>query len=177
MTDPAAHTETSGGHAPFPPFQSEYFPSQLCSLAVSFILLYVLMSRIALPRIGSILMARDKCIADDLGAAQRFKERSDAVNAAHGKSRADAQMRAHEIASATREKQAAEADTARKRLEVELNRRLAAAEESIATARAAAMRNIDAVATDVAAAIVERLTGSMRADRRIAYVVGDSAAG
>ena len=40
--------------APFPPFQSEHFPSQLFWLAVSFVLLYVLMSRIALPRIGAI---------------------------------------------------------------------------------------------------------------------------
>ena len=53
-------------------------------------LLYVLMSRIALPRIGSIFAERSKRIADDLAAANRFKEQSEAANAAYEKALADA---------------------------------------------------------------------------------------
>ena len=71
MAEPTAHTEHPAGHTTFPPFQSEFFPSQLFWLAVSFVLLYVLMSKIALPRIGAIMADRSKRISDDLAAAEQ----------------------------------------------------------------------------------------------------------
>ena len=73
MAETTAHTEAPAGHAKFPPFDSEQFPSQLVWLAISFVLLYVLMSRIALPRIGDIMAARSKVISDDLAAAELVK--------------------------------------------------------------------------------------------------------
>ena len=127
MAEPTAHTEPPAGHAPFPPFQAQHFPSQLLWLVVSFVLLYALMSRIALPRIGAIFAERSKRIADDLGAAQRFKEQSEAAGAAYQKALADARNRAQAIAAETREKQAAEAEANNKRLEDQLHEKLAAA--------------------------------------------------
>ena len=78
----------------FPPFESEHFPSQLVWLTITFVLLYALMSRIALPRIGAIMAERSKVIGDDLAAAERFKEQSNAAAAAYEKSLADARTRA-----------------------------------------------------------------------------------
>jgi F-type H+-transporting ATPase subunit b len=159
MAEPTAHTETPAGHSAFPPFQKEHFPSQLLWLAVSFALLYVLMSKIALPRIGSILADRSKRIGDDLAAAERLKEQSDAAHAAYEKALADARARAQAMASATRQQQASAAEATQKRLEAQLHERLAAAEQSIAATRSAAMGNVRTVAADAAAAIVERLIG------------------
>ncbi len=69
MAETTAHTEQPETPSGFPPFQSEHFPSQLLWLTVFFVLLYILMSRIALPRIGSIFEERSKRIGDDLAAA------------------------------------------------------------------------------------------------------------
>jgi F-type H+-transporting ATPase subunit b len=173
MAEPTAHTEIPAAHGAFPPFQKETFASQLVWLTVSFVLLYLLMSRIALPRIGSILGDRSKHIADDLAAAQRFKEQSDAANLAYEKSLADARSRAQGMASATREQQAAEAEAANKRLEAQLHERLTAAEQSIAATRAAAMGNVGTIAADTASAIVERLIGKAPAEHDVAAAVGD----
>jgi F-type H+-transporting ATPase subunit b len=173
MAEPTAHTEAPAGHSGFPPFQSENFPAQLFWLAVTFILLYVLMSKVALPRIGSILAARSKHIADDLAAAQRFKEQSDAAHAAYEKALADARSRAQGIASATREQQAAEAEATNKRLETQLHERLAAAEQSIAATRTAAMGNVGTIAADTASAIVERLIGQRPAEHEVAAAIAD----
>ena len=53
-----AHTEADGGHkAPFPPFQKDTFASQLVSLLIAFVALYLIVSRIALPRVGSLIDA------------------------------------------------------------------------------------------------------------------------
>jgi F-type H+-transporting ATPase subunit b len=173
MAEPTAHTETPAGHSAFPPFQSEHFPSQLAWLAVTFVLLYVLMAKLALPRIGSIFAERSRVIGDDLKAAEGLKQRSDTAHAAYEKSLADARARAQGIANATREQQAKDAEATQKRLEAQLQERLAAAERSIAGTRSAAMGNVRSIAADTAAAIVERLIGQTPAAHEVAAALGD----
>lgn len=173
MAEPTAHTEAPEGHGAFPPFQSQHFPSQLLWLTLTFILLYVLMSRIALPRVAGIFAARQKRIADDLAAAQGFKERSEAANAAYLKSLGDARARAQTIANDTRARQAAEAKASNQRLEQELNDKLAAAERSIAATRSGAMENVGKIAADTASAIVERLIGVAPNAPDVAAAIGD----
>ena len=149
------------------------FPSQLFWLTLCFVLLYVLMAKIALPRIGSILADRSKRIGDDIAAAQQLKERSDAAHAAYEKALTDARSRAQGIANATREQQAAAAEVTNKRLEAELHQRLAAAEKSIAATRSAAMSNVGAIAGDSASAIVERLIGKAPAAHEVTAALGE----
>ena len=161
MAEPTAHTEApSETRRVSRRFRSETFP---CAARLAdgdlHALLYVLMSKVALPRIGSILAARSKHIADDLAAAQRFKEQSDAAHAAYEKALADARSRAQGIANATREQQAAEAEATNKRLEAQLHERLVVAEQSIAATRTSAMGNVGTIAAETASAIVERLIG------------------
>ena len=131
------------------------------------------MSRLALPRIGAILAERSRHIADDLKAAQGLKERSDAARTAYEKALADARARAQSIAGATRELQAAEAAATNQRLEAQLHEKLAAAEQSIAATRTAAMGNVGTIAAQTAAAIVERLIGTTPSEREIAAALGD----
>ena len=171
MAETTAHTEAPGEKHAFPPFEAQHFPSQLFWLALTFILLYVLMARIALPRIGGILESRSKHISSDLAAAQRFKEQSEAANAAYQKSLADARARAQVIANETRERQVAEAETTNKRLEAQLHDKLAAAERSIAATRSTAMGNVSGIAADTASAIVERLIGAAPAHSDVAAAV------
>jgi F-type H+-transporting ATPase subunit b len=174
MAETTAHTEAPAGRTKFPPFESEHFPSQLVWLVISFVLLYVLMSRIALPRIGGIMAARSKVISDDLAAAEQLKERSNAAQAAYEKALADARSRAQALAGATREQQAREAEDMHKRLEAQLHERIAAAEQSIAKSRDGAMGNVRSIAAEAASAIVERLIGQRPRDEEIAAALGDA---
>ena len=173
MAETTAHTEEPGESHAFPPFESQYFPSQVLWLALTFILLYLLMARIALPRIGRILADRSKHISDDLAAAQRFKDQSEAANTAYQKSLADARARAQGIANDTREQQAAEAEATNKKLEAQLHEKLTAAEQSIAATRNAAMGNVASIAADTASAIVERLIGTAPAERDVSAAVAE----
>jgi len=175
MAETTAHSEVPAGHSGFPPFQSEHFPAQLVWLAISFVLLYVLMSRIALPRIGAILAERSRRISDDLAAAERLKEQSNTAHVAYEKALADARTRAQAIASGTREQQAREAENMHKRLEAQLHERLAAAEQSIAKSRTAAMGNVNTIASETASAIVERLIGQRPQPEEIAAALHERA--
>lgn len=177
MAEPA-HTASTGhpaegGHGAFPPFQSQNFASQLVWLAVAFVLLYVLMAKLALPRVGSIIENRQKHIADDLADASRLKTESDAAVAAYEKALADARARAQAIANETRERQAAEADARRKALEDQLNAKLADAEKAIAATKQAAMTNVRSIAEDATRAIVERLIGEAPSENAVAAAVAD----
>jgi F-type H+-transporting ATPase subunit b len=170
-----AHTEAPGGHkAPFPPFQSETFASQLFWLVITFAALYLLASRVLLPRVGGIIDARANKIEGDLSEAQRFKGEADAANAAYEKALADARSRAQALANATRDKQAAETESKRKLLEQELDAKLAEAEKIIAGTKASAMGNVRGIAADAAVAIVQRLTGIAPSSEAVAAAVKDS---
>lgn len=154
-----AHTEVPGGPKVFPPFNKETFPTQLTWLGITFILLYVLMSKLALPRIGSILDERRSRIEGDIAEAGRFKNESEAAITAYETALAEARNRAHAIAGETRDKINAEADGRRRQIEAELATELEAAEKTIADGKTKAMANVEAIAAEAASAIVEKLIG------------------
>jgi F-type H+-transporting ATPase subunit b len=168
-----AHTEVPGGHGSFPPFASDTFASQLLWLAVTFVLLYLLMSKLALPRVASIFEQRRSRIAADLADAARLKTEADNAIAAHEKALADARARAQAVASEAHAKLAAEADKSRRELEERLNARLAEAEKSIAATKTAAMTNVRSIAVEATAAIVRRLIGVTAPDKVVAEAVDD----
>jgi F-type H+-transporting ATPase subunit b len=155
-----AHTEAEGGHkAPFPPFQKDTFASQLVSLLVAFVALYLIVSRSVLPRVGGLLDARQNAIEGDLTEAQRLRDESDAALKAYESELAAARARAQAISAATREKLSAASESERKTLEERLSHKLVEAEKTIAATREAAMKNVRGIAAEAAAAIVQRLTG------------------
>ena len=155
-----AHTAADGGHkAPFPPFQKDTFASQLVSLLIAFVALYLIVSRIALPRVGGVIDARQNAIEGDLSAAQKLKDDSDAALKAYESELAAARSRAQAIGAETREKLNAASEAERKTLEERLAVKLAEAEKTIAATRKTAMSNVRGIAAEAAAAIVQRLTG------------------
>jgi F-type H+-transporting ATPase subunit b len=155
-----AHTEADGGHGgAFPPFDSSTFASQLVSLLIAFVALYLIVSKIALPRVGSVLDARAKAIEGDLAKAHELKDASDAALKAYESELAAARARAQAIGAETREKLNTAAEAERKTLEQRLSVKLAEAEKTIASTREAAMRNVRGIAAEAATAIVQRLTG------------------
>ena len=155
-----AHTAAEGGHkAPFPPFQKETFASQLVSLLIAFVALYLIVSRIALPRVGKTIDDRQAAIEGDLAAAQKLKDESDAALKAYETELAAARSRAQAIGAETRDKLNAASEAERKTLEDALSVKLAEAEKTIAKTRENAMGNVRGIAAEAASAIVQRLTG------------------
>ena len=155
-----AHTEAEGGHkAPFPPFQKDTFASQLVSLLIAFVALYLIVSKIALPRVGGLIDARQKAVEGDLAEAQKLKDASADALKAYESELAAARSRAQAIGAETREKLNAAAEAERKTLEDKLSVKLAEAEKTIASTRETAMSNVRGIAAEAAAAIVQRLTG------------------
>jgi len=156
----ATHTGTEAPHgAGFPPFKTETFPSQIFWLAITFAFLFVVLWRVAGPRIGGVIGARKGRIADDLSTAG--KHRSDAEGALAGYTSAltTARAKAHAVADENRKLVDAEVEKAKAAAEVEAHQAQARAEAQIAASRTEAAKHVTKAAQDAAADIVARLTG------------------
>lgn len=158
----ATEEHTTAGHAEaenvgFPQLNAKSYPSQLFWLFVTFTLLYVLMSKMALPRVGSVLEQRREQREGNLSRAEQLQEEASKAKAAYEAALAKAQESAQEALSAAEnaisEKLAAEnakfADQARKRI--------AAAEQNIAKAKADAMGSLADISADISVEIANKV--------------------
>jgi F-type H+-transporting ATPase subunit b len=136
------------------------WPPQLFWLAVTFLVLYFIISKIVIPRTGGVIEGRKNQIDGDLAAAQRFKADTDKAVAEYERALAEARGKAHAIAQETRGKLAAEVDKERSKLDGELAGKIAQAEKAIHATRSKALASVGELATDIAADIVSRLTGT-----------------
>ncbi len=165
-----AATEAHGGaheDVAFPPFATETFGGQLLWLAITFVVLYTLMSKLVLPRLTGIIENRRAMIAKDLDDAAAMKTRAEEAGTAYDKALAEAKGRAQTLAQETRAKLSAESDAQRKALEADLNARLAEAEATITARKTEAMGHVRGIARDTASAIIERLTGRAPAPQSV----------
>lgn len=143
-----------------PQLNAADWPPQLFWLAVTFIALYFVISRVVIPRTGGAIEGRKERIDGDLALAQNLKAETDAVAQAYEKELADARAKAGEIGQAARNALSAEAEKERQKLDAQLGAKIAAAEKSIAAARSNALTSVAEVASGIAMDIVDRLTGS-----------------
>ncbi|WP_319530110.1 F0F1 ATP synthase subunit B [uncultured Cohaesibacter sp.] len=164
-TEVADHGAEHGGA--FPPFDSTTYGSQLLWLAITFGLLYYLMSKVALPRIANILEVRRDRIASDLGEAERLKRETDEAIASYEESLAQARQKAHGIAHTAREEAKAHSDAELAKVEADIAKQLSAADEKISSVKEAAMSEVDAIAQSTTEAILESIMGSSVGKREI----------
>ena len=174
MASPATKAADAAQHAgggTFPPFATESFPSQLFWLALTFGFLYFFMAKVVVPGVGGLIAERSAKIAKDLDDAAAAKTKAEAAGVAYEQALSDARAKAQGIAQTTRDKVNASSDAKRKSVETELAAKIAASEATIMAAKAKAMSNVEGIASDAAAAIVQRLTGIAPATGDIATAV------
>lgn len=155
----ASALAAEGGGAGLPQLDPSTFATQIFWLAVTFIALYLLMSRVALPRVRDVLEERERRITDDLEKAQRLKDEAEAVLAEYEKALADARASAQALFAQAAEQANAEAAKRQQEMSQKLAKQLETAESRVQAAKAEALDNIRQVATDVARDAAARLIG------------------
>ena len=142
-----------------PQLDPSTFAPQLFWLLVTFVLLYLAMWKIALPKIGSILQDRQERIDDDLEKAEKLKQDAEAVREAYEKTVAEGRNKAQETIRSASGKMAAEAAAQHATLTEKLNAQTTEAETRIKAAKEQALANIRTVATEVTQAAASKLIG------------------
>jgi F-type H+-transporting ATPase subunit b len=135
------------------------FPTQLVWLFISFVVLYVLMATIGLPRLTGIIEARRGRIDGDLDKAAKMKAETEAVISAYERALADARLEAQQLLKETTDRLNAEAAERQQRVVTELATETAAAERRIAEVKAVALGNVRDMAFEVAVAAAAKLAG------------------
>ena len=161
-------TGAHGGTATFPPFNTETFAPQLIWLTLTFVALYYLMSRVALPRIGSVIDERRERIQRDIDEAERLKTETETAIADYERALTEARGRASTIAKDTRERLQAETDAERAAVEQQVAQKIVEAEERIASTKAAALAQVNDIAKDTAGDIVGKLIGEQPTSDEVA---------
>ncbi len=147
------------------------FTPQLVWLAITFVVLYLLMSKLGLPRVNAILEARRKRVDDDLARAAEIKAEADAVVAAYQRTLAEARARAQAAIKERTDKFATEAAERQRQLAESLAEQTRAAEREIGAAKERAFSEIRNVAVDVARSVTEKLAGLAADEARLAPAV------
>ncbi|SEM73965.1 F-type H+-transporting ATPase subunit b [Palleronia salina] len=140
-----------------PQLNVESFPNQIFWLVLALIAIYFVLSRVALPRIASVLAERQGTITNDIAAAEELKQKAAEAEKAYEKALADARAEANRIAEENKAEMQAEIDAANARAEAEIAEKMEASEARIAEIRDGAMQSVETVAKETAYAVVESL--------------------
>lgn len=165
--------ESSGG---MPQLDAGSYPAQLFWLSLIFAGFYFFLSRVALPRVATVLEERHDRIANDLDQADLLNKRGQEALAAYEQALAEARNNGAAIARQTRDEVSADIDRQTAALEADLAERAAEAESRIEASRKEAMGHVAGIAAETAQAMVARITGEEpardRADAAVARVLG-----
>jgi F-type H+-transporting ATPase subunit b len=153
-----AEAATHGGSAKpaFPPFETWHMPSQLFWLTILFATLYLVLSRMILPRLSDTLEKRSDRIASDLDEAQRLNDQATEAAQALELRMTQAKTKARETADKARVKMESEINAETARVDAEVDKKLASAEARISELRAEAMKNVEEIATETAQVMTSR---------------------
>ncbi len=133
--------------------------NQIFWLVLALIAIYLILSRVALPRIGAVLAERSGTITNDLAAAEDLKAKAVEAEAAYDKALIDARAEAHNIVENAKAEIKADLDVAIAKADAEIAAKAAESEKAISEIRASAMENVKVVAKDTAKEIVAALGG------------------
>jgi len=177
-SETTSHTEVPGeahGGGTLPQLDSSTYPSQLLWLVITFGALYLLLSKVLLPKIANAIETRQSRIAADLAQAEQLNDDARKASDAYDAALADARAKANAIAQENRAQVMSELDAEQAKVDEDLAARLAKAEKQIASTREKAMGEVEGIASQLVEDVVSELTGSKPSSTAIKSAI--SAAG
>ena len=150
-------TDAAAESAGMPQLDFATFPNQIFWLVVTLVVIYFVLSKVALPRIASVLAERQGTITNNLAAAEDLKAKAVEAEEAYNKALADARAEAGRIAAEAKAEMQAEVEVAMAKADAEIAARTAESEARIAEIREGAAAAVKDVAQDTAKEVVAAL--------------------
>ena len=161
-TEPAAGAcvDAGGSALGMPQLCADWMGNQVAWLVVSLIVIYLLLSRVALPRIGAVLAERSGTITNDIAAAEELKQKAVEAEAAYEKALADARVQAAAIVADAKAEIQADLDVELAKADAQIAAKVSESEKAIAEIRDGAVKSVTDVAKDTAKELVKALGGT-----------------
>ncbi len=136
------------------------FPNQIFWLTVTLVVIYLVLSRIALPRISAVLAERSGTITNDIAAAEELKQKAVEAEVAYQQALTDARAQAGAIVAEAKAEIQADLDVEIKKADAQIAAKAAESEKAIAEIRDGAVKSVTQVAKDTAKELVAAMGGS-----------------
>jgi F-type H+-transporting ATPase subunit b len=154
-----ACVDAGGSALGMPQLCADWMPNQIFWLIVALIVTFLILSRIALPRISSVVAERSGTITNDLAMAEDLKQRAVEAEAAYEKALADARQEANKIVADARAEIQKDLDAQLAKADARIAEQTAESEKAIAEIRDNAATSVKDVAKDTAKALIAALGG------------------
>ena len=145
--------------AGLPQLNFETFPNQIFWLAVTLVIIYLVLTRVALPRIGAVLAERSGTISNDLAAAEEFKQKAVQAEKAYNDALTAARGEAAKIVASAKADIQKDLDLAIAKADADIAAKAVESEAKINEIKAGALDAITEVAKDTARELVMALGG------------------
>jgi F-type H+-transporting ATPase subunit b len=148
-----------GGEAAvgMPQLDPSIYPNLIFWLLVALVALYLVLSRVALPRIGTVLLERNEAISNDIEQAAAYKRDAEEAEAAYMRALAEAREKSQKIAADNRAQINKELAALMAKADAEIAAKGAESNRRIAEIRDSAARSVEEVARETAREIVAAL--------------------
>ena len=158
MADKIEGTANAAESAPgMPQLDFSTFPNQIFWLIVTLVVLYLVLSRVALPRIANVLSERHGAIQRDLDKAEEMKRSAIEAENTYNKALADARAKANDIVNEAKSEIQKDLDKAIAKADLEISAKAVESEKAISAIRDSAVQSVEEVANITANNIVDAI--------------------
>jgi F-type H+-transporting ATPase subunit b len=155
----SACVDSYGSAVGMPQLCGEWMGNQIFWLVITLVVIFIVLSRIALPRIAGVLAERQGAITNDIAAAEEFKAKAAAAEEAYNQALSDARAEAARIIDAAKAEIKADLDAAMAEADAQITAKSEAGAKAIAEIRANALVSVEEIAKATTAEIVTAFGG------------------
>ena len=160
----------SGG---MPQLNPEFWISQIFWLTLTFGILYIVLSKLILPKISANLELRKSQIQENIEAAEKLREDSELKLKEFEEIISKSKSEAKNIFRETREKALKDIDFKRETLEKQIDEEIKKAEKEINELKKTAPEKINKIAIETSSEILKNLVGTEINNSSISAIVND----
>ena len=172
MADKVEGAAQAAESAPgMPQLDFSTFPNQIFWLVVTLIVLYLVLSRVALPRIATVLSERHGAIQRDLDKAEEMKRSAIEAENTYNKALADARVKANDIVNEAKAEIQKDLDKAIAKADLEIAAKAAESEKAISAIKDSAVQSVEEVANITANNIVDAILPEAADTKKIKVAV------
>ena len=164
----AAHGEHYIG---MPQLNFDWYPNQMFWLVVTLVVIYLVLTNVALPRIAGVLADRRRTIAGDIEQAEALKQKAVEAEEAYNKALAEARAEAGRIVAEAKAEIQKDLDAAIERADAEIAAKSAESEKKIAEIRAGALAAVEEVANATAVEVIKAVMPGLEDAKAVAAAV------
>ena len=165
-----AFAAESGG---MPQLNPEFWISQIFWLTLTFGILYIILSKLILPKISDNLESRKSQILENIEAAEKQREDSESKLKEYEEIISKSKIEANSIFNQTKDKVTKDINAKREVLDKQIDKEIAEAEKEIQILRDGAPDKINKIAIEASSELIQKLIGAEVNNSSISAIVND----